>query len=112
MDQARQVVSTIGKDYDSDRCDTTTNDFSASNVDSPRSGSNKPSSVASFASLSHHAKSIVGTFSCNGEREFSERYQKGGNRISSSRTFHSSSGRSSPRQSMNRSPPRYSQRGR
>ena len=71
MEQARQGVSSVGKGYDSDRCDT--NDFS-SNIDSPRSA--RPSSIASMASLSHHAKSIVSTFSCTGEREFSDRHSK------------------------------------
>ena len=71
MEQARQGISSIGKDYDSDRCDT--NDI-CSNIDSPRSA--RPSSIASMASLSHHAKSIVSTFSCTGEREYSDRQNK------------------------------------
>ncbi len=88
MDQARQGVSSIGKDSDNEKY-LDNESHHASNYDSPRSG--RPSSVASFASLSHHAKSIVSTFSCTGEREFAEQ-KKSGNRIN-------------PRRNVDRSPP-------
>jgi len=93
MDQARQGVSSIGKDSDNEKYldNDSSQHASASNYDSPRSG--RPSSVASFASLSHHAKSIVSTFSCTGEREFAEQ-KKSGN-----------SNRIHPRRNMDRSSP-------
>ena len=70
MEQARSGVSSIGgKDYDSDRCDTT--DYPPS-LDSPKSGV-AASSVAS--SLPQYARSIVSSFSCNGG-EYSDKVKK------------------------------------
>ncbi len=83
MEQAKQGMQSLGKDSDDERYD----DIQPPNAsDSPRSG--RPSSVASFASLSHHAKSIVTNFSCTGEREFAEeskRRSQGNSRIKHSR---------------------------
>ena len=109
MDQARQGVSSIGKDSDSERYDTHDYSNHASNSDSPRSG--RPSSVASFASFSHHAKSIASTFSCTGEREYAERQKKNGNRINS-RIHHHGGDKSPPppTSSHHRSPQYVSRR--
>ena len=81
MEQAKLGVQNLGaavaggqgRDSDSERCDDLRPQPSTSDY-SPRSG--RPSSVASFASLSLHAKSIVSTFSCNGERELAEQQQQ------------------------------------
>ena len=79
MEQAKQGVQSLGaaagggRDSDSERCDDLQPQPSNSDC-SPRSG--RPSSVASFASLSLHAKSIVSTFSCNGERELAEQHRQ------------------------------------
>ncbi len=80
-------------------------------ADSPKSGRNS-SSVASFASLSHHAKSIVSTFSCTGERELAEHQEQQrrgttsyGGSGSSGRIKHSSSKVSSPQQILRQRSP-------
>ncbi len=97
MEQARNGVSSlVSKDYDSG-CDTTEY---ASTLDSPRSGSHRPSSVASLASLSHHAKSLVSTFSCTGEREVADRVKKvNGGRLINPRNRSPPQIRGSPRYS-------------
>jgi len=65
MEQAKQGMSAIGKDYYGDGNGFSHQETPSNNYGSP--SRNKPgSSVGSFASLSHHARSFVGSFSCTG----------------------------------------------
>jgi hypothetical protein len=69
MEAAKQGVAAIGEDYPLETHHPIgTLSSSLSNQDSQQHGSPKPgrasSSVGSFASLSQHAKSFVGSFSC------------------------------------------------
>jgi hypothetical protein len=107
MDQARQGVSSmaVAQHSDSEQYDFTNQ---SSNSDSPRSA--RPSSVASFASLSHHAKSIASTFSCTGERELAERQKKNGGRTNGNSRIYHHGGDKSPTQSSQRISPQYSSR--
>lgn len=65
INQAKQGMSALNKDYTHDNGNEF-HDLAASSIeDSPPR--NKPaSSAGSFLSLSHHAKSVLGTFSCTG----------------------------------------------
>jgi len=83
MEQARLGVNLASKDFNSDGgANGTVSTAEGTNLDSPRSGRNG-SSVASFASFSHHAKSIVSSFSCSGggnqQQQLSDRQRRNNN---------------------------------